>query len=146
MAMTTTQQTCEICGYALPDDPFESCVCATRQSPEFYVYDDSDALFRIGDFCVARVGEMRIVVSDPDDPNCNQVLNHTDDLIRYGITTDAELNTACAEEEHFYLDHNPWFEVIRDGTDEFSDPIYDLDEAVSVAIQWHDSEEETKGI
>ena len=146
MAMTTTQQTCEICGSALPDDPFESCVCATRQSPEFYVYDDSDTLFRIGNFYVARVGEMRIVVSDTDNPGHNQVLNHTDDLIRYGITTDAELNTACAEEEHFYLDHNPWFEVFRDGTDEFSDPIYDLDEAVKVAIEWHDSEQETKGI
>lgn len=145
MAMTTTQQICEICQEFLPDDPFESCVCATRQSPEFYVYDDREALFRIGNFSVACVGEMRIVVSDPDDPKHNQVLRYTEDLLRMGITTDAEFNTACAEEEHFYLDNNPWFEVFRDGTDEFSDPIYALDEAVEVAIQWHDSEQETKG-
>lgn len=146
MAMTTTQQTCEICGYVLPDDPFESCVCATRQSPEFWAEDFRSAIFRIGNFYVACVGEMRIVVTDPDDPKNTMVIRDTSDLLKIGITTDAEFNTACAEEEHFYLDNTPWFEVFRDGTDEFSDPIYDLDEAVKVAIEWHDSEEETKGI
>jgi len=135
--MTTTRQTCEICECALPDDPFESCACASRQYPEFYCGEG--ILLRKGSFVLASVGEMKIIMTDPDNPKNNLVLRDCSDLEQVGIRTDEDFNTLSnLGEDEFYLDQNPWFEVWQEGVDNYSEPIYTLDEAVALMIEWHD--------
>jgi len=90
---------------------------------------------------------MRIEVSYK---NASGLVEHTiryaDDLEKLGINTDEDLQAHHDKgEEHFYQHYNPWFEVwSKIEADVFSDPIYELDEAVALAIQWQE-EHDTKG-
>ena len=142
MGMTLTRQICEICGIGLPDDPFQNCVCVSRQYPEFWL-NEGDIYFRLGSYYITVAGEMKIVVPDPDDPRHNVIVRDTNDLLAFGITTDKEFDDACNDEENFYLDYSPWFEVVNESTGTYSDPIYELDAAVKTVLRLY--EEEQKG-
>ncbi len=62
------------------------------------------------------------------------------DLGEAGIETDEDfIKLHDLGEDKFYVDNNPWFEVYSTLEHEtFSDPIYELDEAVALMIEWHD--------
>lgn len=137
-----TKQLCDICGLYLPPDPFDPCVCVSRQAPEFYVGEG--AIARRGDFVVSVVGQMKIIMTDPDDPKNNLVLRDNSDLFQVGIKTDEDFDRLYAlGESEFYLDESPWFEVYSTLESEtYSDPIYELDEAVALMIEWHEQETE----
>jgi hypothetical protein len=82
---------------------------------------------------------MKIIMTDPDNPKNNLVLRDCSDLEQVGIRTDEDFNTLSnLGEDEFYLDQNPWFEVWQEGVDNYSEPIYTLDEAVALMIEWHD--------
>ena len=144
--MSNVHQPCEICLCALPDDPFEACSCSSRQCPEFYKWGEgTNSVYDTKDFEVICAGEMRIEVSYK---NASGLVEHTiryaDDLEKLGINTDEDLQAHHDKgEEHFYQHFNPWFEVwSKVNADVFSDPIYELDEAVALAIEWQQEHEE----
>ena len=141
--MSNLHQPCEICLCALPDDPFEACSCSSRQCPEFYRWSEgTNSVYNTTNFEVICVGEMRILM-DTDD-GVEHTIRYTDDLERLGIKTDKDLQAQFDRgEERFYQDFNPWFEVwSKVNADVFSDPIYELDEAVALAIEWQKEYEE----
>jgi hypothetical protein len=135
-----TKQLCDTCGAYLPADPFTPCACVSRQSPEFYVGEG--AVARRGDFVVSAVGEMRIKVSYTNTKGLvvEDTIRYASDLYKLAIDTDQELNDFCDRNE---VINNPWFEVYStfEGG-EFSEPIFELDEAVALMIEWHDKETE----
>lgn len=138
-----TKQLCEICECYLPADPFEDCGCASRQYPEFYCGEG--ALIRKGDIVLSVEGEMKIIMTDPDNPKNNLVLRDSSDLEQMKIRTDEDFNTlANLGEEEFYIDQNPWFEVWDTKKGNYSEPIYTLDEAVALLIEWAKEEEKIK--
>ena len=141
--MSNVHQPCEICLCALPDDPFEACSCSQIQSPEFYKWGEgTNSVYNTTNFEVICVGEMRILM-DTDD-GVEHTIRYADDLERLGIKTDKDLQAQFDRgEERFYQDFNPWFEVwSKIDADFFSDPIYELDEAVALAIEWQEEHEE----
>ena len=141
--MSNVHQPCEICLCALPDDPFEACSCSQIQSPEFYKWGEgTNSVYNTTNFEVICVGEMRILM-DTDD-GVEHTIRYADDLERLGIKTDKDLQAQFDRgEERFYQDFNPWFEVwSKIDADFFSDPIYELDEAVALAIEWQQEHEE----
>lgn len=86
---------------------------------------------------------MKIIMTDPDDPKNNLVLRDSSDLEQMGIKTDEDFNTLSnLGEDEFYLDQNPWFEVWDTKKGNYSEPIYTLDEAVALLIEWADNETE----
>lgn len=140
--MSNVHQPCEICLCALPDDPFEACSCSQIQSPEFYKWGEgTNSVYNTTNFEVICVGEMRILM-DTDD-GVEHTIRYADDLERLGIKTDKDLQAQFDRgEERFYQDLNPWFEVwSKIDADVFSDPIYELDEAVALAIEWQQEHE-----
>jgi hypothetical protein len=132
-----TKQLCDTCGAYLPADPFTPCACVSRQSPEFYVGEG--AVARRGDFVVSAVGQMKIIIN-ADDPENRAVLRYASDLGEAGIETDEDfIKLHDLGEDKFYVDNNPWFEVYSTFEDgEVSEPLYELDEAVALMIEWHD--------
>lgn len=146
--MSNVHQPCEICLCALPDDPFEKCSCASRQCPEFYKWGEgTNSVYNTTDFEVICAGEMRIHVSYKNASGLvERTIRYADELEEIGIKTDKDLQAHHDKgEEHFYEAMNPWFEVwSKTDPDSFSDPIYELDEAVALAIQWQE-EHDTKG-
>lgn len=136
-----TKQLCEICECYLPADPFENCGCASRQYPEFYCGEG--AIIRKGDIVLSVEGEMKIIMTDPSDPKESLVLRDSSDLEKVGIRTDEDFDTLSnLGEDEFYLDQNPWFEVWDTKKGNYSEPIYTLDEAVALLIEWADNETE----
>jgi hypothetical protein len=104
----------------------------TRNDAAFYVDSPGSQVVwesKDCDFYVIRAGEMRIVYK----PNSNEqeVLRYTDDLEDKGIMTDADLPE---DNDDFYWAHNAWFEVChKEEGDWFSDPMFDIDEAIAHA-------------
>jgi len=92
-------------------------------------------------FYVIRNGEMRIHARKSLDAEY-QVLRYTDDLVNFGITTDAELQAfADKGEDYFIWDNNPWFEVCsyKDGDENLCEVFHDFDEAIAYAEKlWRD--------
>jgi len=141
--MAITIQTCEICQVILDDlDPLEPCSCANRQSPEFYKWGaGSDIVYYTTNFEVACVGEMRIYVSYKNASGLiERTIRYADDLEQLGINTDKDLQKYHdLGEESFCVDLNPWFEVYSTENHEtYSDPIYELDEAIALAVKWQE--------
>ena len=135
------RQSCDTCGAYLPADPFTPCACVSRQSPEFYVGEG--AIARRGDFVVSAVGMMKIILN-ADDPENRVVLRYASDLGEAGIETDEDfIKLDDLGEDKFYVDNNPWFEVYSTFEDgKVSEPLYELDEAVALMIEWHEQETE----
>lgn len=144
--MSNLHQPCEICLCALPDDPFEACSCSSRQCPEFYKWGaGTNSVYNTKDFEVICAGEMRIYVSYKNASGLvERTIRYADELEELGVKTDEDLQAQHDRgEEHFYEEMNPWFEVwSKINADVFSDPIYELDEAVALAIQWQEEETE----
>lgn len=141
--MSITIQTCEVCQVILDDlDPLEPCSCANRQSPEFYKWGaGSDIVYYTENFEVACVGEMRIYVSYKNASGLiERTIRYADDLEQLGINTDKDLQEHYnLGEESFCVSLNPWFEVYSTENEEtYSDPIYELDEAVALAVKWQE--------
>jgi hypothetical protein len=88
------------------------------------------------DYYVIRNGEMRIhAVNDLAADKSIQVIRYTDQLEKFGINTDSELEEwSSKDEEIFSWVNNSWFEIWNDNDSEFySDAIHDLSEAVEFA-------------
>jgi hypothetical protein len=88
------------------------------------------------DYYVIRNGEMRIhAVNDLSADKSIQVIRYTDQLERFGINTDSELEEwSRKDEEIFSWVNNSWFEVWTDkNTDFLSDSIHNLSEAIEFA-------------
>lgn len=136
---------CEICGQVFTDNTRidEACPCSTRQDAAFYVNSDGGEVVwnppldkeegEIHEYYVIRNGEMRIKATD--GKGRDYLLQYTDDLDSFGITTDAELYEASTDEENFYWDNNAWFEVISDGDYDYSDVYDQLDKAIAEAVR-----------
>jgi hypothetical protein len=109
-----------------------------RKDPAFYVNSPSAETVweeESNRFFVVRNGEMRIHAKKNADDEHTEVIRYTDALVDFGITDD----TALAEwdkkgEEVFCWVNNSWYEVwdTKD-TEYFSDPLFDLEEAVGYA-------------
>ena len=109
-----------------------------RQDSAFYVNSPSAETVweeKGNRFFVVRNGEMRIHAKKNPDDEHTEVIRYTDALVNFGITDD----TALAEwenkgEELFTWVNNSWYEVwdTKD-TEYFSDPLFDLEEAVGYA-------------
>ena len=135
-----TKQLCEVCECYLPADPFVECGCASRQYPEFYCGEG--AIIRKGDIVLSVEGEMKIIMN-AGNPERRVVMRYASDLSDYDIKTDEDFNTlANLGEDEFYIDQNPWFEVWDTKKGNYSEPIYTLDEAVALLIEWADNETE----
>jgi hypothetical protein len=111
----------------------------TRKDPSFYVNSPSaETVWQEEEsnrFFVVRNGEMRIHAKKNADDDHTEIIRYTDDLVDFGITDD----TALAEwenkgEEFFTWVNNSWYEVwdTKD-TEYFSDPLFDLEEAIEYA-------------
>jgi hypothetical protein len=115
------------------------------QEPAFYTNCEGTELVWVDKnnprFQVIRNGEMRIYYSDDlvNAPQHTAVIRYTDQLIAAGLDTDAKLEEASKlDETLFNWAHNSWFEVIDDHDDiYYSDPIYDLDDAIALAKELH---------
>lgn len=85
------------------------------------------------DYYVVRNGEMRIHATRED--SSIEVIRYTDQLERFGITTDKQLTEWTDKgEEVFSWENNSWFEVWNDkDTEFFSEPIHDLQQAIKFA-------------
>lgn len=142
--MSIKIQTCEICEAILPEgsDPLEPCSCSQRQSPEFYKWGaGSDIVYRTENFDVVCAGEMRIHTSYKNAGGLvERTIRYADELDELGITTDKDLQAQHDRgEENFYEAMNPWFEVWSKTNYEIcSEPIYELDEAVALAVKWQE--------
>jgi hypothetical protein len=109
-----------------------------RKDPSFYVNSPSAETVwqeESNRFFVVRNGEMRIHAKKNAEDDHTEVIRYTDALVDFGITDD----TALAEweskgEELFTWVNNSWYEVwdTKD-TEYFSDPLFDLEEAVGYA-------------
>lgn len=86
------------------------------------------------DYYVVRNGEMRIHATKDGHENI-EVIRYTDQLERFGITTDKQLaEWTEKDEEIFSWQNNSWFEVWNDKDPEFfSEPLHDLQEAIKFA-------------
>jgi hypothetical protein len=136
---------CEICGEVFTDELRldEACPCSTRKDAAFHIRCDGGEFVwnpdlnaeegEIHDFYVIRNGEMRIKATD--GKGNDYVLRYTDDLETFGITTDEQLYEASMDEENFYWDMNPWYEVVSDTDEAYSDVFDDLDKAIAEAVR-----------
>ncbi len=136
---------CEICDLEFADDlPLdEACPCSKRKDAAFYVNSDGGEYVwnpplnedegEKHEFYVVRAGEMRIKATD--GKGRDYVLRYTDDLESFGIHTDEQLYEASTDEENFYWDMNPWFEVMCETDEAYSDVFDDLDRAIAEAIR-----------
>lgn len=115
-----------------------------RQDPAWYREGSSleTAWSKEGhDLYVVATGEMRIVITYASGEQ--DILYYTSDLEKEGITNDRELGERGQDEESFYWSANPWFEVWSKKTsDYFSDPIFELDEAIQFALDFEKEERE----
>ena len=104
----------------------------TRSDPAFYVdFGNSQEVWSSDDcdFYVIRAGEMRLVYKPNSDEQ--EVLRYTDDLLAKGIECDEDLPD---DGEDYYWAHNAWFEVWnKNDSHWFSDPMFDIDEAIAYA-------------
>jgi len=143
--MAITIQTCEVCGSVLSEDidPLEPCDCATRQSPEFY--RGFGCIWTKGDYSVHCVGEMLIHFLDPET-NREYTITYPDDLDEIGLKKDSDFQEFFAlGEEYFFQTYNPWFEIWKESDPDFySEPIYELDEAVNLALDLATADETGK--
>jgi hypothetical protein len=76
---------------------------------------------------------MRIKATD--GKGNDYVLRYTEDLETFGITTDEQLYEASTDEENFYWDMNPWYEICSDDDVYNSDVFDDLDKAIAEAVR-----------
>jgi hypothetical protein len=83
---------------------------------------------------------MRIQVSYKNASGLvEDTIRYADDLYKLAIDTDQELYDFCNRNE---VQNNPWFEVYSTlDQDEYSDPIFTLDEAVALAIKWQEEQD-----
>lgn len=106
-----------------------------QQDPAFYQVDNDPQIVWDdgGRFYVERVGEMRIVYTDPDGKQ--SILRTTEDLFSIGITTDGELvDYTLKGEDVFSWVHNSWFEIVDREQDEYLDDVYySIDDAIEAA-------------
>ena len=136
---------CEICDLVFTEDLGldEECSCSKRKDAAFYVNSDGGEYVwnpelnedegEKYEFYVVRAGEMRIKAIDVRGNH--RTIRYTSDLESYGIHTDAELYEASKDEETFYWDMNPWFEVMCETDEAYSDVFDDLDTAIAEAIR-----------
>jgi hypothetical protein len=100
-----------------------------RNDPAFWVDESgSQVVWHSPDseFYVIRAGEMRLHYKD-------EVIRYTDDLIAIGLTDDQKLADSESNPDYNWV-HNSWFEVChKEDGDYFSDPIFDLSEAIEYA-------------
>jgi hypothetical protein len=87
---------------------------------------------------------MMKIILNADDPENRVVLRYASDLGEAGIETDEDfIKLDDLGEDKFYVDNNPWFEVYSTFEDgKVSEPLYELDEAVALMIEWHEQETE----
>jgi hypothetical protein len=108
-----------------------------KLAPEFYVWEnDYEEVWATesNPFFVIRNGEMRIIVRQSADDEISELIRYSDILERFGITTDKELEEWSKKEDVFSVVNNPWFEIwsVKD-TEFFSEPFFDLKEAIAYA-------------
>jgi hypothetical protein len=135
---------CKICDQGIPEGS-TTCPCADRQDAAFYKYT-SEPYTNVWDrpdkcrFYVVSTGEMRILYHPDPESSEQQILRYTDDLEKIGIETDSDLEAFNAlGDEMFEWVNNPWFEIYdREDGDFFSEPMYELDEAISLAVELHE--------
>lgn len=136
---------CEICDTVFTDDlPLdEACPCSKRRDAAFYVNSDGGEYVwnpalnadegETYEYYVVRNGEMRIKATD--GKGNDHTLRYTDDLQSFGITTDEELYEASTDEENFYWDMNPWYEVCCSHDEAYCEVYDDLDKAIEEAVR-----------
>ena len=86
-------------------------------------------------FFVVRNGEMRIHAKKEIGDEHTEVIRYSDQLRNFGIDSDELLDEWNKKDEaQFAWVNNAWFEVwdTKD-TDYFSDPLFDLNEAIEYA-------------
>lgn len=137
------KQVCEMCGFAMSDSgegafDFE-CQCANQQSPEFYVYDDTEQIWadpKTTNFYVVRCGEMRYFLYHNEEQDGHEVIRYTSDLFENNIKTDEVFNELTDKGE-LYCVNNPWFEIRHDQDDSEDDTecYFSLDKAIAKAIE-----------
>jgi len=108
-----------------------------RQDPAFYTNEAGAETVWQEDgnpFYVVRAGEMRIHARHSLDQE-QEVIRYTDRLERFGVTTDEQLQEWTNKgDEYFSWVNNSWFEVYTDEEpDFFSEPMFELDEAIEYA-------------
>lgn len=86
-------------------------------------------------FFVVRNGEMRIHAKKEVGDEHTEVIRYTDQLKDFGIYLDSQLEEWTDKgEEVFNWVNNSWFEIWDSkDTDYFSDPLFDLNEAIQYA-------------
>jgi hypothetical protein len=95
------------------------------------VWEDADS----PRFFVVRNGEMRIHAKKEVGDEHTEVIRYTDQLKDFGIYLDSQLEEWTDKgEEVFNWVNNSWFEIWDSkDTDYFSDPLFDLNEAIQYA-------------
>lgn len=116
-----------------------------HQDPAFYTYGDG-ATNVVWDnpeaprFYVVVNGEMRVFARHSLDEDFH-IITNADDLMSFGITTDAELaDWENKGHEYFEFVNNSWFEVCstKEGDEEFYPVVHALKDAVELAKQLHE--------
>lgn len=112
----------------------ETIIHPDKTDPAFYVWETNyESVWGVPEnpFFVVRNGEMRINYTLPSGDT--EVIRYTDNLEKLGIETDSQLQEAEQSEKLVFI-NNAWFEVwSAKDTDYFSDPIFDVVEAIQKA-------------
>jgi hypothetical protein len=117
--------------------------CPKRQSAEFYAYGESQIVWEqdTNPFFVLVCGEMCIIAKD--DNGKTHIIRTAEELIAFGVTNDEELEKwTNRTDDRFYYRLNPWFEVAHTLSDFYSDPLHELNEAISYAKEVDENPED----
>jgi len=102
-----------------------------KNDAAFYVNDNNyEIVFECGRFAVIRNGDMRINIRLNKSDEWS-ALRYTQDLEKWGITTDEQLNSWAEQSDLFEWWDSPWFEVVdKNDLNADSDVIHELFVAV----------------
>ena len=110
-------------------NPYKQDACwYVNDNPTEVVWEQPE----LSDYCVCRVGEMRIHYTSPTG---NTILRYTDDIEKVaGYKLDHEVNLASGRGEFDWID-TAWFEILSDANPNYQSDLFDtLDDAIRWAV------------